>query len=418
MSGIGTFFTGVISSDGYVVSLALQFTEVVVGFVGKTLTTLPPYMTKGMYFLGLVLVMLVSWALRNWGGDSVPESWQNCAGECFGILAVIRMTFALATYHGVLFVVTSCVTTTDSLSAHIHNGWWLAKLVLLCGITAGYFFIDPGNFPGYTVFQVVGGWLFIITTAFIIMDITRPVTAWVRAMFSESSSCAKVWVLLVTVLLYAAAIGWCLYLAIAVDPVPSALTVALMILNAFLSESVYRWREDENLEVFTTSGLFGSLMMTLYCTYTVSSAIGSRTDLELEGWLWESLFWVGMVGALLTLAIPLFSPSRERAIENPPTDLAYMRRDEEGSEDPEGDPSYSYPKFHLVFFLASLYAGCLLSNWVILDYSSFEGDYFSINQGPGAYWAKTTATWAAQAIYTISIILPLVTGRAHDYNAF
>lgn len=119
--------------------------------------------------------------------------------------------------------------------------------------------------------------------------------------------------------------------------------------------------------------------------------------------MWELLFWFGLVGAFAALVIPLFTPDRESSVL--PQDLKFMQEDpEEANWD---TVLYSYSKFHVVFMLAALYAGCILTNWVLPEAGSFQGDDFAINQGMAPYWTKFGCGVFIQVLYLFSLIFPL-----------
>lgn len=127
-----------IAPEGYMLAIAVDLTKSFFGCVRNTLGTLPMYMTRLMYCIGLLVVTLIGWVLRNWGGDNVPIEWQNCAGPCFGILAPMRVTFALAIYHLVLAILTIGVTKPNSLRGRLHNGAWLFKVRASALTNAGF----------------------------------------------------------------------------------------------------------------------------------------------------------------------------------------------------------------------------------------------------------------------------------------
>lgn len=126
------FFAGAVGTQSFLSQIVLQCGGGILGLVTRSLSRTPIYMTRFLYIIGsvhhivyffpvltllrnrLLLTCLVGWALRNWGGGSLPEEFQNCEGDCFGMLATVRVAFALVIYHSVLCIFTLGARTATS----------------------------------------------------------------------------------------------------------------------------------------------------------------------------------------------------------------------------------------------------------------------------------------------------------------
>ena len=78
---------------------------------------------------------------------------------------------------------------------------------------------------------------------------------------------------------------------------------------------------------------------------------------------------------------------------------------EEGKEkkDKESRPvSYSYTFFHLIFALASMYSGMLLSGWTS---SSESSDLIDV--GWTSVWVRICSEWVTAALYVWTLLAPL-----------
>lgn len=70
-----------------------------------------------------------------------------------------------------------------------------------------------------------------------------------------------------------------------------------------------------------------------------------------------------------------------------------------------GAVAYNYSFFHLVFALAAMYCGMLLTGW---GSSEGDGDEKIIDVGWHSVYVKLAQQWATGLLYTWSLVAPLL----------
>lgn len=143
------------------------------------------------------------------------------------------------------------------------------------GITTGFFFIDPNDFPGYAIFQLIGGALFLVVIAFILMDISYTLSRAMGETMEDSGFCARIWSASGVILVLLALFAVNLFLAITVDKVSMGTSVALMGVTFFVAVFIPCCSEEDD-SVHKTASLFTVALVGLFSSYVFISAIGSR----------------------------------------------------------------------------------------------------------------------------------------------
>jgi len=84
----------------------------------------------------------------------------------------------------------------------------------------------------------------------------------------------------------------------------------------------------------------------------------------------------------------------------------------DSEEEVESDaPQYNYSFFHLVFFLASLYLGMILTNWQNVHFiGGFSGtdNTILVDQGMGSVWVKVISSWLTVVLYVWTMVAPII----------
>jgi hypothetical protein len=78
---------------------------------------------------------------------------------------------------------------------------------------------------------------------------------------------------------------------------------------------------------------------------------------------------------------------------------------EEGKAGGEARPvSYSYTFFHLIFALASMYSGMLLTGW--MSVASEKSELMDV--GWTTVWVRICTEWSTAALYIWTLVAPLL----------
>jgi len=90
--------------------------------------------------------------------------------QCYGVLAVYRVTFAMAVFHFFHALIVIGMKTQGDVRMHLQNGFWPIKLLLLFGGIVGSFWIPNDFFEVFGYIALVGAGLFILAQMLMIVD--------------------------------------------------------------------------------------------------------------------------------------------------------------------------------------------------------------------------------------------------------
>ncbi|KAH3839157.1 serine incorporator 5-like [Dreissena polymorpha] len=212
---------------------------------------------------------------------------ENCM-RLTGYKAVYRICAGLVAFHLILMVVTICVPNSNHWRGHIHNGYWLFKIILLIGLCAGAFFIPYFHeFAQYWMYVgMVGGFIFILFQLLLLVDFTHAWNAnWVNLdEDGKKSTCGYVGTLACATLFYTITIGGAVLLYFSYTSLTGCDTNKIFILvNAglcallsFLTLLPITQKCNEN------AGLLQSSVISLYVMYLTWSALTSEPPEEIS----------------------------------------------------------------------------------------------------------------------------------------
>lgn len=101
---------------------------------------------------------------KDW--ELYTDEEKNQASACFGISAVLRMTFALFVFH---FFMLLLILPRMECSAVIHDGGWCLKLTLIIAIFIGFFFIPIEFFAVWAEISRYAGIIFLLVQVLYIL---------------------------------------------------------------------------------------------------------------------------------------------------------------------------------------------------------------------------------------------------------
>ncbi|GJJ08574.1 hypothetical protein Clacol_002793 [Clathrus columnatus] len=359
-------------------------------------------------------------------------------GGCYGLLAVHRICFALALFHGLLSVSLIGVKDTRDKRAAIQNGWWGPKvlgwllLVVITFFIPNGFFIFWGNY-----ITLLGATLFILLGLVLLVDFAH---SWSETCLEKwETSDSNLW----QYILVGSTIG--MYIG--------AITLTSIMYAFFASEGciLNRFFISFNLalcilitiicinptiqEANPRSGLAQSSMVAVYCTYLNMSAVANHSNSEnakcnpLQERASAARMTTVVIGAVFTFLTIAYCTSRAAtqsralvgkrkaaAIQLPesnsdigvslitsqPTKTdnpryqallaaveagaipasALDEEDEEEDSGPTGDERddersgtrYNYSWFHVIFLMGAMYVAMLLTDWHVLRSTDGPGE--------------------------------------------
>lgn len=219
--------------------------------------------------------------LQSWTWNWLKMDCETDKGRCYGILAVHRITFALALFHAILAVMLIGVKDTRTHRASIQNGWWGPKLLAWALLVVLTFFIPNGFFAFWANWvALLLATVFILVGLVLLVDFAHTwsetcLDNWEQTdsnfwKFTLIGSTAGMYVVTIvaTALLYAyfAASG-------------CSLNITVITLNLFFVIGLTALCISPTVqEANPRSGLAQSSMVAAYCTYLIASAVMNRDD--------------------------------------------------------------------------------------------------------------------------------------------
>jgi hypothetical protein len=414
-----------------------------------------------MYMLLMLVSAVLALLMRFYGDDMVADFYVFKAGcttdRCFGIQAVYRWSFALASF----FLSMALITV---VWARGHMGAWLLKLILFGALVTASFFVPNTFFDGYADFARVGSVIFMVMQLVLLVDFAYWLHEWLLQSMDKRESdieargytpgaCSNPWKLV--------------YLALATVLLVTNITAAAVLYHFYGDCSINQFFISFALVIgicITVLSLFNAIGKGLippmvvwgYCTFLSWGAIsnnpseecGSGTEdnngLILFGLLLAaiSVAWAGYQtasavqsaarGAPKGTKAPkpdedveeeegdradgYISPGPERATGAAKDDVAVPMdapaRENDPRRDADGAVKDARPErriwvFHAVMFLAGLYMAMLLSNWGTADNGSGAPEANPERSKMGM-WGRFVSEIFVYLLFTWTMIAPAV----------
>lgn len=417
--------------------------------------------------------MLTPWAIKKLEHLTLDYMTINCPeGQCYGFVAVHRINFALGIFHIVMGVMLLGVNSSKNPRAAIQNGFWGPKiiawlaLIVLSFLIPDKFFMIWGNYIAFT-----GATLFLLLGLILLVDLAHTWAEYCLEQIDNTDSRAWRGVLIGSTLgMYAASLAMTIiqYIFFASSGCTmnqTAITLNLIFLLIVSAVSVHPAVQEYN----PRAGLAQSAMVAVYCTYLTMSAVSMEPDdkhcnplIRAQGTRTTSI----IIGAIVTMLTVAYTTTRAatqgvalggkgkriRLPEDDEHDLVTQqpnsRREmraaalrqavEEGSlpadalledDDDESDSGnttrddertstqYSYALFHLIFFLATTWVATLLTQRMKSE-TSADGtqDFEPVGRTYWASWVKIVSAWICYAIYTWTLVAPVMLPDRFDLS--
>jgi len=425
-------------------------------------------------------IMLTPWALRKLEHLTLDYMTFQCGShECYGYMAVQRINFALGLFHFLLSFILIGVRNTKDGRAGLQNGYWGPKIIawiafiIISFLIPEEFFMFYGRYIAFT-----GGMLFTLLGLVLLVDLAHTwVEMCLDKAEDDANPNSSVWRWVLvgsTFSMYLAALAMTIIMYIffsggACGMNNAAITINLIAILIVTGISMAPRVQDENPK----AGIGQAAMVVVYCTYLTFSAVcmepddrkcnplirarGARTTTIIMGAIVTLLtvaytttraatqsFFGNKDGGYVQLPEDEYGPSSNHVVisEQPRarrqmllqqaiaegTLPASATLDDEDDEDAESDShggkhvkdderratQYNYSLFHIIFFLATCWVATLLTQ--SLDQHNQNSDFQPLGRTYAASWIKIISGWVCYAIYTWSLLAPLVlTGR--DFSA-
>mmetsp|Transcript_5912 Transcript_5912/g.7775 ORF Transcript_5912/g.7775 Transcript_5912/m.7775 type:complete len:426 (-) Transcript_5912:96-1373(-) len=377
-----------------------------------------------------IFISILSWVFSIWAQDLldwVPTI--HDAGECCsGAIAVYRLTWALFTFHIILSLSQIGVSEKSEWRAQLHLDWYSVKIVLFLLLAISAFYLPVSVFSMYSWIAIFGAGAFVLLQLLMLVDFAHSLNeGWVRQ-FEETGARKYVFFLSASTLICFAIAVVLSVLMYAYEMGPqnwkSPFFVSLNILFCFLITVISVHPVIQEADRSTPVGLFQAGFVSFYATYLVFAGLMDGTDsgaLETTTMIIGSIFiiiCVGYTAFRISGHEETYFGSEEEAddfsvnlmIEDDggDSDSEETSKDVETKEAPKetGAITYNYAFFHLVFALGATYVCMLMTSWAAI--SGQDNETLHVDSGATSMWVKIVTSWIALAMYTWTVIAPVV----------
>jgi hypothetical protein len=413
--------------------------------------------------------MLTPWAINKLQHLTLDYMTITCPeGPCYGWVAVHRINFALGIFHIIMGFILLGVNSSKNPRAAIQNGFWGPKiiawlaLIVLSFLIPDKFFMIWGNYISFT-----GATLFLLLGLILLVDLAH---TWAEYCLEQIDAYdSRVWrgILIGSTLgMYAASLAmtvlqYVFFAASGCSMNQAAITINFILLLIVSFVSVHPAVQDFN----PRAGLAQSAMVAVYCTYLTMSAVSMEPDdkhcnplIRANGTRTTTVI-IGAIVTMLTVAytttraatqgVALGGKGKSIKLDDDEHDLVTQQPDsrremraaalrqavEEGSlpadalldddddsdsgntskDDERTSTQYNYALFHLIFFLATTWVATLLTQRFESERTDEYHDFEPVGRTYWASWVKIVSAWICYAIYTWTLVAPIVLPERFDF---
>lgn len=361
---------------------------------------------KWVYCGLFTLVTVVTWLLHSFGDDAFTRhnifgpycapgaagapTALSSSGLCTGQQVVLRFAFGNFAFFALHALLLAWCRREADPRVGLHTGLWFWKLLLWAGGLVGFLFV-----PGEALFWF--GQVSRFGAALFLVFVMVEMVAWTYGL-NEALVAADAWWSW-ALLVGGAALGFGGGLAAVGGAYHLYATSPACSLNLFFITwslvfglaSVGVLFLPRRLEV---AGLLTSGVVFAYTSYLLLSALSSQPANACVRDTGAAPLWITIVGFFLGVAAVCYSTLT----------LGTSHIFGAGDED-KGELPYRPDAFHLIFALAAMYMGMLLSNW---ELSANPSEMWRIDRGWISMWTKLGSKWFCEALYLWTVIAPAV----------
>ncbi|XP_075038527.1 serine incorporator 5 [Mixophyes fleayi] len=410
------------------------------------------------FLVTVVCLVMMSTTVATLMKDHIPfyedicqhlQAGDNCE-RLVGYSAVYRVCFGMACFFFILFILTINIKNSKSCRAKIHNGFWFIKFVALVAMCSGAFFI-PDQDTFLFVWRCIGalfGFFFLLIQLMLLVEFTHK---WNKN-WNAGKENNKLWygaLAFAYLLLYTIAVGALILLFwLYTEWEHCKLNKILLGVNGGLC--LFLTLASMLLSVLksnTQTGLLQSGVISCYVMYLTFSSLSNKppeTILDESGkniticvpnfgnGINQDERLVSVLGAIILLGCILYScltsttrsscdalRGRYAPYEDEVARCCFCfgnsgvvdrgeRVEARGGQrvayDEDMKTVYSYPNFHIIFFLGTFYMMMTITNWFHYNHADIE-KLFTGSWSP--FWIKMASCWICVALYLWTLLAPI-----------
>jgi len=385
------------------------------------------------YCLLFVLSMLLAWVLRDFAQpimEKIPwivrHDFPEDSDAWYGKQAVFRVSLGNFLFFSCLSMALVGVKyKSDRRGTFLQHGGWMIKIVLWLAFNALPFFLPNQVINSYAWIARPGAGLFLIVQMLILLDFSHTLN---DSLVGAEEERYLYLLLAATVGCFLGSLGLSALMFIWFHPSGAGSCS----LNVFLITSSLLLVAGYSVLSVTSAAkngsLFTSSMIGAYCTYLTYSALASEPhDYPCNG-IGERitaasgstlvLSMLGTLAAVVWSALRAGSNTALFSTAGAPEETGEPLLETNGADEERGEKAmdefepvaYSYSFFHLIFALASMYIGMLMTGWGV---GAEEKDLIDV--GWASVWVKVAAQWFTALLYVWTLVAPaLLPDRAFD----
>lgn len=358
---------------------------------------IPVRLAAWVYFLLFLIVTVVSWVLRDYGGSALdfgPAEGCMDTGVC-GAFAVLRISFGSSLFFAIMAILILGVSSEDSPRISLHSGCWPTKILLWAGLVGSTFAMPNGVFQVWQQMARVFAAIFILFQLIILLEFVYVVNEY---LLDRDDNLARTALVSLSFLLIVGSLVGIGFLYHFWAPNASCSLNIFFITFTLILFLVYGTISVSSIRV-QSAGLLTSAAVFAYCTYYTWSALQSQppgdcTPFGSGGS--NALRIIAFVIAMIAMAITTINCGRSSKAFSVSDDSELGLQDDASKALP-----YRPDFFYLMFFLASSYMAMVLVSWDIM--SDNQGE-FVLDKGWFSVWVKIVASWICSLLYTWSLV--------------
>lgn len=365
------------------------------------------------------LSLIIAWICRECAAPLMRKiSWINTSSattQWLDTQAVLRVSMGSFLFYAMFSLLMIGVKDQSEWRDSWHRGGWIAKLIGWLTVTILMFFLPNAVVTGYGYLSIVGAGLFLLVQVVILLDFTHN---WNEAWVAKDEQFWYVALLVASAICYLGTftLSGLLYYWFTPDESCSLniffITTTLILAAGFGIIS---------LHPKVNGSLLPAAVISLYCAYVCYTGLSSEpSDYECNGLhkhssaVTTSTLLLGITTTILSVVYSAVRAGSSTTFLSPPSSprgtskpLLQSGKTEEGSsKEAESRPvTYIYSFFYLIFALASMYSGMLLTGWTS---SAGQDSDDSVNVGWPTVWVRVCTEWMTGGLFMWSLIAPLI----------
>lgn len=298
----------------------------------------------------------------------------------------------------------------------LHHGGWIFKMIAWFILMVLMFFLPNAVISVYDILSIFGSGVFLLVQVVILLDFTHN---WNSAWVAKDEQFWYVALLVSSVFCYLVAYTLSGFLYYWFNPSGETCSLNVFFVTMPLILSV--GFAIISLHPKVNGSLLPASVISLYCTYVCYTGLSSEPrDYSCNGLhnhstaVSTSTLMLGMLTTVLSVVYSAVRAGSSTTFLSPPSSpregasrpLLEEGRSGKDKDDDDARPvTYVYSFFYLIFALASMYGGMLLTGWTTSGSTESEE---LVDVGWPSVWVRMCTEWLTAGLFIWSLMAPLL----------